>query len=141
MLAVEGLQSALSSVCCKECGTGSITFQENFQRQQCFYTAPSLICDTCAKVTPIPFAVHQKKVAERLELDLTPLCKHFLQAKDIKRIEKSKYKNSDRAKYLRRAARRKRKGFDDRHQQQEGVMYSSGAFGNDVPGPSKRARN
>ena len=34
MLAVEGLQSALSSVCCKECGTGSITFQEKLQRQQ-----------------------------------------------------------------------------------------------------------
>ena len=51
-----------------------------------------------------------------------------LSAKDIKRIEKSKYKNSDRAKYLRRAACRKRKGFDDRHQQQEGVMYSSGAL-------------
>ena len=81
------------------------------------------------------------RVAERLELEPTPLCKDFLQAKDIKRIEKSKYKNSDRAKYLRRAARRKRKGFDDRHQQREGVMYSSGAFGDDVPGPSKRARN
>ena len=60
MLAVEGLQSALSSVCCKECGTGSITFQENLQRQQGFYTAPSLICDTCAKVTPIPFVVHRR---------------------------------------------------------------------------------
>ena len=60
MLEAEGLQSALSSVCCKECGTGSITFQENFQRQQDFYTAPSLICDTCAKVTPIPFAVYRR---------------------------------------------------------------------------------
>ena len=82
-------------------------------------------------------ALSAMKVAERLELDTTPLCRDFLQAKDLRRIEKSKYKNSARAKYLRRKARRRRKGLEDTHQQREGPMYSPGAFDTDIPGPSK----
>lgn len=78
------------------------------------------------------------RVVKRLELNPTAMCTHFLNYKDTKRIQKSKYKNSVRAKYLRRRARRKRKGFDDKHRQNEGVMYASGAFGgDDTPGPSK----
>ena len=78
---------------------------------------------------------------ERLELNPTTMCTHFLNCKDAKRIQKSKYKNSVRAKYLRRRARRKRKGFDDKHKQNEGVMYASCVFGgDDTPGPSKRPK-
>ena len=73
-------------------------------------------------------------VAERLELNRVP-------SKDASRIQKSKYKNSYRVKYLRRAARRKRKGFQDKPRQSEGVMYASGAFGDDTPGPSKCAKH
>ena len=106
------------------------------------------------------------RVAERLELEPTPLCRDFCRQRTSKEsrrastrtvteqniyaeqlVESAKDSMTDinnvrgSAKYLRRAARRKRKGFDDRHQQREGVMYSSGAFGDDMPGPSKRAKN
>ena len=50
---------------------------------------------------------------------------------------------SEKGKKQRRAARRKRKGFEDKHKEKEGVMYASGAFDLDdggAPGPSKRAR-
>ena len=53
---VKGLQSALQSVCCKIC-KGSISFQENFNRQQGLYTAPCLVCGSCENVTPIPFSL------------------------------------------------------------------------------------
>ena len=76
-------------------------------------------------------------VTESLNLKSTSLCTHFLNSKDVKRIQKSKYKNTERAKYLRRAARRKRKGFDDKHQQKEGVIC---AFGDNTPGPSKHTK-
>ena len=82
-------------------------------------------------------------VATRLELDPSPLSQHFLKKKDLKRIKDSKYKTSEKGKKQRRAARRKRKGFEDKHKEKEGIMYASGAFDlddGDAPGPSKRAR-
>ena len=79
-------------------------------------------------------------VTESLNLKSTSLCTYFLNSKDVKRIQKSMYKNTERAKYLRRAAWRKRKGFDDKHQQKEGVVYAPGAFGDDTPGPSKHTK-
>lgn len=45
-----------------------------------------------------------------------------------KRVSRSVYKQSDQGQKLRKAARRKRKGFEDAEQETEGIMYSSGAF-------------
>lgn len=66
---------------------------------------------------------------------------HFLRLKDKKRIRSSVYKSSEGAKKKRRAVRRKRKGFDDKQSQKEGVMYLAGAFVGDQPGPSKMRSN
>ena len=79
-------------------------------------------------------------VSSRLGLESSPLSKQFLKRKDIKRIKKSKYKSSECAMKLRRLARRKRKGLDDKTKSKEGVVYAAGAFGGDGPGPSKRAK-
>ena len=46
-----------------------------------------------------------------------------------------------RSQKLRRLARRRRKGLDDRHEQGEGVMYAAGTFDAGQPGPSKRPRS
>ena len=53
-------------------------------------------------------------IASRLGLELSPFCKHHLKRKDAQRIQGSKYKSIRRAKKLRRASRRKRKGLDDK---------------------------
>ena len=42
MLEVAGLQTALQSVCCSECGSGPIEFREDSSKKQGLYTAPSL---------------------------------------------------------------------------------------------------
>ena len=56
--------------------------------------------------------------------------------KDLKRLEKSEYKASDHYKSLRRKARAKRKGFDDKAYEDEGTMYQAGGFDSDpVPQP------
>ena len=52
--------------------------------------------------------------------------------KDKERKKKSVLKCSVKGKEARRAARRKRKGYDDKKVQSEGIMYSSGAFDNDT---------
>ena len=80
-------------------------------------------------------------VAQHLGLESTPLSIHYLLDKDIKRIEKTRYKTSEEGKRLRRAARRKRKGLDDKSVQSEDVMYASGAFDAGEPGPSKRLKS
>ena len=80
-------------------------------------------------------------VGHHLGLESTPLCEHFLLDKDIKRIEKSKYKASEEGKRLRRAARRKRKGLDDKCAQSEDIMYAPGALDAGEPRPSKRCKH
>ena len=81
-------------------------------------------------------------ISKRLDLDPSYLCKLSLQQKDLQRIEKADYKSSEHYKKLRRRARAKRKGFEDKNLETEGEMYSSGAF--DIPdlqpGPSKRQK-
>ena len=54
-------------------------------------------------------------------------------------MQKSKYKLSEHGKALRRRARKKRKGIEDRNKEMEGPVYVPGGFDCD-PGPSKRAR-
>ena len=54
---VAGLQAALQSVCCKECGGGPVILREDFSKQQGFCTQPYLFCEGCSYISPIPFAV------------------------------------------------------------------------------------
>ena len=79
-------------------------------------------------------------ISKRLVLEPSPICKVQFQQKDLQRIEKADYKASEHCKHLRKAARAKRKGYEDKNQEEDGIMYSSGAF--DVTdlhvGPSKR---
>ena len=58
-------------------------------------------------------------ITDTLHLNPTALSKAFLKRKDIKRLGSSEY---NEAKKLRRLARRRRKGLDDRHEQGEGVV-------------------
>ena len=61
------------------------------------------------------------------------LCKLLLQQKYmyLQRIEKADYKSSEHYKKLKRRARAKRKGFEDKKLETKGKMYYSGAF--DIP--------
>lgn len=83
-----------------------------------------------------------QSVSDSMGLQPTKRCQTVLRSKDYSRIKKSDYKASDRYKKLRKASRAKRKGFEDKHEEEEGVVYSAGAFDTDVvgPGPSKRAK-
>ena len=56
-------------------------------------------------------AISLASVSRRLGLETTPLCEHYLIYKDIKRVQKSKYKASEGGRKLRRLARRKQKGL------------------------------
>lgn len=51
-----------------------------------------------------------------------------LRSKDIHRVQKSDYKITDYYKKLRRSSRAKRKGYEDKCEDTEGVVYSAGAF-------------
>ena len=81
-------------------------------------------------------------ISKHLGLEPSPICKVQLQLKELERVEKANYKASEHHKHLQKAARAKRKGYDDKNQEEEGIMYSSGVF--DVPdlqvGPSKRQK-
>ena len=78
-------------------------------------------------------------ISKHLGLELSPTCEILLQLKDLQRTEKADYKASEHYKHLRKTARAKRKGYEDKNQEEEGVMYSSGAFNipDLQPGPSK----
>ena len=69
-------------------------------------------------------------IAEKLQLTSTVLQKQYFHKKDKKRISHSVYKSSERSRKFLRLARKKRKGFEDRAIQKEGVSYASGAFDN-----------
>lgn len=65
MLEVAGLQTALESVCSKECGSGPNVFKEDFLKKQGLYTAPSLYCENWSLFISIPFStVGTNKVLE-----------------------------------------------------------------------------
>ena len=53
---LEGLQKALESVACRECGTGRIVLRENLHLRQGLYTEPYLVCEECSNVTKVPFS-------------------------------------------------------------------------------------
>ncbi|CAI8031462.1 hypothetical protein GBAR_LOCUS17853, partial [Geodia barretti] len=90
-------------------------------------TAPSSVAVQEPSGTPSRDATASKKKLSVSPHLLLALSKAFLKRKDIKRLGSSEYKSTDEAKKLRRIARRRRKGLDDRHKQGEGVMYAAGA--------------
>ena len=81
-----------------------------------------------------------QSIAHRLELETSPFCGQVLRRKDKRRVQGSQYKATEAAKKLRKRARRKRKGLQDKEHEKEGPMYAPGAFDNEQPGPSKRPR-
>ena len=56
MLELEGLQSALGSVVCKECSNGPIVLKEDFVRREGLCTKPFLFCESCSNPTSIEFS-------------------------------------------------------------------------------------
>ena len=82
-------------------------------------------------------------LAKKLELTSSRFCKQTLRRKDKLRIQKAKYKSSERGRTLWKKARKKRKGLEDKNKEKEGPMYMYVAGGFDCePGPStcKRTR-
>ena len=75
-------------------------------------------------------------IAKRFNWNLSTRSRRILKSRDQKSLKSSKYKASDKAKQLRRKARRRKKALSDKRQRQEGVMYSSGSFDTSIPGPS-----
>ena len=78
-------------------------------------------------------------IAKRLGAANTPSSAGHLQQRDIARMKKARYRVTDRAKTLRRRARRMRKGLDESQKRSEGDMYLAGAFYSNAPGPSSAA--
>ena len=66
-------------------------------------------------------------IAEKLQLPSTVQQKQHFHKKEKKKISHSVYKSSERSRKLRRLARKKRKGFEDRGIQKEGVPFKKRA--------------
>ena len=124
ILEVKGLQSALQSVCCKlKPIYARLGSRELLEKCVCGYTqnANESLHSTVWKFCPKELFLGKSNaeiacalavcnfndgasslvsVTESLNLKSTSLCTHFLNSKDVKRVQKSKYKNTERAKYL-----------------------------------------
>ena len=64
-----------------------------------------------------------QSIARRLDHETSPLCGQVLWRKDKRHIQGSQYKATEAATKLRKRARRKRKGLQDK----EGLIYAPGA--------------
>ena len=82
-------------------------------------------------------------ISKCLGLEPSPICKVQLQQKDLERVGRQIIKPLNIISIFEKQQGRKEKGYEDKNQEDEGIMYSSGAF--DVPdlqvGPSKRQKN
>ena len=79
-------------------------------------------------------------LVDLLKLEPTQSTRGFLCKKDLKRVKEASYKMGLRARKLRRAHRRKRKGLDDKHAAHEGDMYVPGGFDAGEPAPKRAKR-
>ena len=79
-------------------------------------------------------------LSQRCELTSSHFSRHLFRKRDRLRVLKSKYKTSEHGKAIRKRARKRRKGFEDRDKEREGPMYVPGGF-DDVPGPSTTSKN
>ena len=71
-------------------------------------------------------AVSLMKELEQLNIGFSVPCQTYLKKKDKLRVRKSAIKASMKEKQAKRAAGRKRKGFENRKKDSEGVMYFAG---------------
>ena len=71
-------------------------------------------------------------VCDTLEIPSKEYGPRYLRKKDKTRMRRSNLKSSAKGKEARRAARRRRKGYNDKKKESEGVMYTSGAFDNET---------
>ena len=85
-------------------------------------------------------AVSLINLLKKLKIEPSVHCQAYLKKKDKLRIQKSTIESSEKGKQARRVARRRRKGFEDKKRDAEGVMYAAGAFDTDTPGPSKHKK-
>ena len=116
---VKGLQSALQSVCCKlKHIYARLGSRELLEKCVCGYTqnANESLHSTVWKFYPKELFLGKSNVeiacalavcnfndgasslvsvTESLNLKSTSLCTHFLNSKDVKRVQKSKYKNTE----------------------------------------------
>ena len=80
--------------------------------------------------------------AENLGCEPTSVCKDVLVGKDKARLSRSEYKEGEKAKGLRKQCRKRRKGLEEKKEEEEGgPMYASGMDGlpEDLP-PTKRKK-
>ena len=152
------LQEALySGVCCFACYAGNIELKEYLSSKQGLYTAPYLYCSNCQKTTPISFNIRGSNktlainiklacalavmcfndgsaslanVCDIMKIPLSKYRRRYLKKKGRARVRRSVLKCSTKGKAVRRAARRRRKGYEDK--KSEGLMYSTGAFDNET---------
>lgn len=66
---------------------------------------------------------------ESLGCGPSSVSQNVLVKKDQRRMARSVYKNSDRAKTLRKQCRKRRKGIEDQNKEAEGPMYMPGMDG------------
>ena len=134
---VAGLQAALQSVCCKECGGGPVVLREDFSKWQGLCTQPHLFCESCSCVAP---SVGTSKVVE--------VNRKAVFAKQV--FGRYLFESSNALRHARLATTtvkecvcQKEEERFGRQTSEEGVMYARGAFdapSDDAPGPSKRAK-
>jgi hypothetical protein len=70
-------------------------------------------------------------VCDTLKIPSTEYRQRYLQ-KDRARVRRSILKTSTKGKEARRAARRRKNGYEDKTKAYEGLMYSAGAFDNET---------
>ena len=56
LLELQGLQSALQSLLCRECHGGPVIFKEDFTKKEGLCTKPFLLCENCGNTTAIDFS-------------------------------------------------------------------------------------
>ena len=71
-------------------------------------------------------------VCDTMKIPLSKYRRRYLKKKDRARVRRSVLKCSTKGKAVRRAARRRRKGYEDKKKESEGLMYSTGAFDNET---------
>ena len=77
-------------------------------------------------------------LAKSLGCEPTSAALNVLVGRDRRRIARSVYKESERAKCLRKLCQKRRKGLDDQKMEEEGPMYMTGMDG--IEQPSKRKK-
>ena len=105
---IESLHSTVWKLCPKELFLGKQSVDIACSIAVCRFND-----DACALLS----------LLKKLQLTSSRFCKYTFKRKDLLRIQKAKYKCNERGRILRKKARRKRKGLEDRDKEKEGPMY------------------